>query len=157
MMSNLERWGAELAMLLRREAQQRIDLDATAARIETVCAQIQAEPSGTLYGAGTGEHLTVERNSVGWAVRSAAVPEQPKPRNEDPVPMPRPMREGTEHLDGGSTFALTPIGDTVTMPAIVPCPRTAGGDPASCGETMIHMHFADGTVQQIAKLGDIPR
>lgn len=168
MTNNLERWGAELAMLLRRETEQRAVLADTLDKIEEVCKRITTEPTGTLYGAGTGEHpeLTVERNAVGWAVTSPAEHIDPvewahgtssaqKPRNQAPVPMARPVRD--DRQDGGSTFRLTPIADTVTLPAIVPCPGV-GLEPGTrerhdlCPEVSPHLHTADGDVKRVAEL-----
>lgn len=168
MTNNLERWGAELAMLLRREVEQRAVLADTLDKIEEVCKRITTEPTGTLYGAGTGEHpeLTVERNAVGWAVTSPAEwahgtsPVQ-KPRNQAPVPMARPMRD--DHQDGGSTFRLTPIADstsyaiTETLPAVVSCPGVGlelGTQERHdlCPEVSVHVHTADGDVKRVAEL-----
>lgn len=170
-MNNLEMYGLELALLIKRQDAARAVLAEVTERIDAICKQISDEPSGTLYGSQTGEHFQVERNAVGWAVTSPAPSEAAridpvewiegtspaqKPRNQAPVPMSRPMRP--DHQDGGSTFALTPIADstsyaiTETMPALVPCPRTSGGDMASCLELAAHLHQADGEVKRLADL-----
>lgn len=168
-MNNLEMYGLELALLIKRQDAARAVLAEVTERIDAICKQISDEPSGTLYGSQTGEHFQVERNAVGWAVTSSAPsgagwdsfvertePSTLKPRNQAPVPMTRPMRP--DHQDGGSTFALTPIADstsyaiTETMPALVPCPRTSGGDMASCLELAAHLHQADGEVKRLADL-----
>lgn len=143
MMTNIERLGAELALAIRRQDAARAVLAEATATVDSLCNQISAEPTGTLYGAGSGEypridpardyaeqHLSVERNAVGWAVTTA------------PVPMRR------DHQDGGSTFRLTPIADaaeTATLPAVVPC--------SGCGEQAVHVHTADGDVQRVADIG----
>lgn len=148
-MNNLQQWGMELALLIRRRDAARAEWDDATTKIEQLCERISSEPTGTLYGSHTGEQLQVERNAVGWTVTSSASApvETPKPRNQAPVPMSRPLR--TDHQDGGSTFALTPIADTVTMPAVHQCPRATGGQ---CPEQMAHIHTADG-IQRVADIG----
>jgi len=139
MTTNMERWGLALAVALRRESDQTKMLAETTAQVNELIDKIQSEPNGTLYGAGTGEQTTVIRTTP----------------NVSPASFRRVVRPGTEHLDGGSTFALTPIGDNVetfVLPAIAPCPRTAGGDMASCLEQAPHLHQADGAVKRLADL-----
>lgn len=148
-MNNLQQWGMELALLIRRRDAALAELADVDAKWDVAVKRISEEPSGTLYGSQTGEQPAVARNAVGWSVEPERAPEVAKPRNQAPVPMSRPLR--TDHLDGGSTFALTPIADTVTMPAVVPCPRLSG-DPLACLEQAAHLHQLDGAVKRLADL-----
>lgn len=162
-MNNLQQWGMELALLIRRRDAALAELADVDAKWDVAVKRISEESSGTLYGSQTGEQPAVARNAVGWSVEPERVSEAridpvewiagtspaQKPRNQAPVPMSRPLR--TDHLDGGSTFALTPIADTVTMPAVVPCPRLSG-DPLACLEQAAHLHQLDGVVKRLADL-----
>jgi hypothetical protein len=140
--NNLQQWGMELALLIRRRDAATDELTAVNAQIDAICQRISDEPTGTLYGTQTGEQPRID--PVEWAHGTS--PAQ-KPRNQAPVPMSRPLR--TDHQDGGSTFALTPIADTVTLPAVLPCPRTTGGQ---CAEQAIHVHTAMG-VDRVGEMG----
>jgi hypothetical protein len=89
----ITQYGAELAMLLRREEAHRVEL--------LTC----------------GAHVALRKNS-------------------DPVPL------RADHLDGGNTFRLNPIADTLTsgtIARIVECPD-------NCGISSGHVHTADGEI-----------
>lgn len=141
-MNNLQQWGMELALLIKRQDAARAEWDDVTAKIDAVWKRISEEPSGTLYGMQTGEQPRID--PVEWIAGTSLAQ---KPRNQAPVPMSRPLR--TDHQDGGSTFALTPIADTVTLPAVLPCPRTTGGQ---CSEQAIHVHTAMG-VDRVGEMG----
>lgn len=61
-MNRLEQWGAELAMLLRREFEQVVELERTKARISALSEQIKKAGTSTAYGS-TGE---IPRVSGEW-------------------------------------------------------------------------------------------
>lgn len=128
-MNRAEAWGAELAMLVRREHDQARELSETRDRIATLTAQICREPTDTLYGASTGEFAAVQLSqpahpgnvghfeaSPGWATGA--------PDETMIVEMP------------------TEVG----MSALVRCPRADGGE---CWEPMVHVHTADGRLHPV--------
>jgi hypothetical protein len=143
-MNKLMQLGTELAMLIRRRDAATAELTAVNQRIDVLCQEISDAPSGTLYGSNTGEQPTVNVDPDGshWEPVTLA----PKPRNQAPVPMsrpePRPLRD--DRQDGGNTFQLTPIADTVTLPAVHPCPRTSGAGADACGVFEAHIHIGEG-------------
>jgi hypothetical protein len=123
----ITQYGSELAMLLRREEAHRLELLACGERIEELTKLILAEAPGTLYGTTTTDPPT-ERMALPAHVALR--------KNSDPVPL------RADHLDGGNTFRLNPIADTLTsgtIARIVEC-------PGNCGISSGHVHTADGEI-----------
>ena len=120
-MDKLTQYGTEMAMCLRREAEYLREAKELGKRITELTKLIIEEDSGTLYGA-----------------RATEVFE---------MPQTRALR--SDRLDGGNTFRLNPIGDTLTsgaMSAIVSCPGDVGVTGPLCREQSSHIHTADGAV-----------
>jgi hypothetical protein len=133
----ITQYGAELAMLLRREEAHRLELLTCGERIEELTKLILAEAPGTLYGTTTTdpptERVTLRRAATGELIMPAHVALR---KNSDPVPL------RADHLDGGNTFRLNPIADTLTsgtIARIVECPD-------NCGISSGHVHTADGEI-----------
>jgi hypothetical protein len=123
----ITQYGAELAMLLRREEAHRVELLTCGARIEELTKLILTEAPGTLYGTTITE-MPTERMALPAHVALR--------KNSDPVPL------RADHLDGGNTFRLNPIADTLTsgtIARIVECPD-------NCGISSGHVHTADGEI-----------
>jgi hypothetical protein len=123
--NKLEQYGAEYALLLRRQAGHVREWDNCEARLRELYVLIVADDvDGTLYGA----KAETARMSVPASVQLRQ------------TEVPLPMR--SDRLDGGDTFALSPIGDELTsgsLFAIVPC-------PPGCVQNNPHIHTADGAV-----------
>lgn len=98
-MNRAEFLGAQLIMLIRREYEQECALAETRTKINDAYVEVQTMQAGQLYA------------STGELPRVASEPG----RSSSAVTQARPMR--TDHQDGGSTFALTPIADTVILAA----------------------------------------
>jgi hypothetical protein len=122
-MNKLEQYGAELAMLMRRQDGHLREWDFCEEQIVKLRQLILDEPTGTLYGADPA------------ATAVLAVPAALR-RTDEPVPL------RSDRLDGGNTFRLSPIGDELTsgsMATIVQCSPT-------CLALEPHIHTADGAV-----------
>jgi hypothetical protein len=137
--SQAEYTGARLVMLIRRQRDQEQELERTKAEVDTLLADIYAMDPGALYQS-TGEIPVVSSSPVSPA---AAVTERfERVRNLDPIPY------RADRTDGGNTFRLTPIGDTVVnMPAVRPGEAEVPMIRCQlCQETFPHVHGEGGRI-----------
>lgn len=131
-MNQAERLGAKLTMLIRREFGQQQALAETQEKINQAYIEIQNMDASALY-AHTSEIPRVSGSAEVTQIRAL-----------------RPERE-----DGGSTYALTPIADTVTMPAVMDCPNSSAPELNRCREIAPHVHYVSGGVARLKDLGSI--
>lgn len=141
-MNRAELLGARLVMIVRREYEQEALLAEIRQERRDLLLQIRDMEAGSLYSS-TGEFPRVTSDPVSPA--SAVTERFERVRNPDPIPF------RADHTDGGNTFRLTPIGDTVVnMPAVqldslqpvqVPMIRCP-----TCNETFPHVHGEGGRI-----------
>lgn len=166
-MNRAERWGTELAMLVRRQQDQERELDETKRKIDGLIEKIRTEPTETLYGPATGEFDAVNVSMATDApVRplrdlmsevATQVPIVPGYAGETTSARFEPRLTNVPGEAAGwwdrpsDETAVVEMPTDVAMSAIVGCPRKHGGE---CWEPMRHVHTADGGIHP---LPDSPR
>lgn len=115
-MTEAERLGAELVMLMRRQYEQERELERTKHRIDDRVSRIRNLPSDQLYTNTSEIPVVTNERVAGWI-------------NERQRLLP--------------TITRTPATEALTerLPAVLTCPRTVGGH---CPELHAHIHTADG-------------
>lgn len=119
-MNQAEYLGAQLVMLIRREYEQQQELKRTQDKINDAYVEIQTMDAGVIYQS-TGEIPVVR------------LP------HEMPTEI-RPLRG--DRTDGGHTYNLAAIAETLNLPAVAPC------EP-ECLIEMPHVHYVNGTVVRL--------
>lgn len=122
-MNEAQRIGAELVMLIRREASQMEELERTRLRLTALADEARKAESGIYKSTGDIPRVTDEYESAPQAMRS-------------------------DRQDGGSTFRFHPVADAITetLPAAMSCDREI------CQEIYPHIHYMDGSITRIRDL-----
>ena len=117
-MNQAEYLGARLVMEIRRQADALAAWQASTDKINDLHDQIIAMSGAEAY-ASTGDIPLVPASGQMSAVR--------------------PVQ--SDRADGGHTYNLAAVAETLHLPAPVACPG-----PDACHEQRAHMHYADGRV-----------
>jgi hypothetical protein len=121
-MNRAEYLGAQLVMLIRRQAGELAAWQASTDKINDLYDQIIAMSGSETY-ASTGEIPRVRT---------------PEEMPTETLTLPEMYRE-----EALRPYRLTPIGDTtVSMPAVLPC-------QPGCPEVRPHLHYVDGSVAPV--------
>lgn len=129
-MNRAEYLGAKLTMLIRRQAEQLAAWRDSEDKINALYVEIQQMDAGQLYA------------------HTAELPLVSSPA--EAVTEIRPLRADRE--DGGHTYNLAAVAETLNLPAPVSCPGPSAAT-APCADQGAHMHYANGTVVRMKEWG----
>lgn len=121
-MNQAEYLGARMVMLVRRRAAALAEWRAADDAIADLQGQVEAMDATEVY------------------TSTAEIPRV----TSEPVRPIAPV--DPDRMDGGHTYNLAAVAETLHLPAAVPCPET-------CRESLAHMHYANGTIVRMQEWG----